>query len=265
MHDQSVEQTVSSKGSRRPFPKYRETVLDIIRVSQGVPSFPLVRTMHLGELSAVRKACSARIAWSTLFAKAYGTVCQQTPELRELFVRYPTKYLYRHPNSVGSLSVHRIDDDGNERLIFGRWSNPESTPLIALQQQLDRFSQAPIEEVFGEGLMLERRSALLRRLVWWWVTNWSGRKRAKHVGTFSISSLGGQGALNAHHPLITTSSLAFGPIDTAGRCEVVLICDHRTLDGVLGAKAMQTLESILSDQMVEELLSIALLMTKDAA
>ncbi len=265
MHEQSIEQAISSKGSRRPFPKYRKTVLDIIRVSQGVPSFPLVRTMELGELSAVRKACSPRIGWSTLFAKAYGTVCQQTPELRELFVRYPTKHLYRHPNTVASLSVHRTDDAGNERLIFGRWSNPESTPLIALQQQLDQFSQAPIAEVFGEGLMLERCPAMVRRLVWWWVTNWSGRKRAKHVGTFSISSLGGQGALNAHHPLITTSSLAFGPIDIAGRCEVVLICDHRTLDGVLGAKAMKTLESILSVQMVEELLSIVPRMARDAA
>ncbi len=265
MHEQSIVPAISSKGSRRPFPKYRETVLDIIRVSQGVPSFPLVRTMDLGELSSVRKACSPRIAWSTLFAKAYGTVCQQTPELRELFVRYPTKHLYRHPNTVASLSVHRKDNDGNERLIFGRWSNPESTPLIALQQQLDMFSQAPIAEVFGEGLMLERRSAMIRRFVWWWVTHWSGRKRAKHIGTFSISSLGGQGALNAHHPLITTSSLAFGPIDTTGRCEVVLICDHRTLDGVLGAKAMETLEGILSDQMVEELLTMVPKIAKNAA
>ena len=265
MHEQTIEQTISRRGSRRPFPKYRETVLDIIRVSQGVPSFPLLRTMDLGGLSAVRKTCSARIAWSTLFAKAYGSVCQQIPELLELFVRYPSKHFYRHPNTVASLSVHRTDDAGNERLIFGRWSNPESTPLIALQEQLDRFSQAPMAEVFGEGLMLERCPAMLRRLLWWWVTTWSGRKRAKHVGTFSISSLGGHGALNAHHPLITTSSLAFGPIDIAGRCEVVLICDHRTLDGVLGAKAMKTLESILSDQMVHELLSIVPLMAKDAA
>ena len=267
MNTRSIEPTSARKGSRRAFPKYRETVLDIIRVSQSVPSFPLVRTMQLGELSRVRNACSIRIAWSTLFARAYGIVCEQMQELRELFVRYPTKQLYRHPNTVASLSVHRKDDAGNERLIWGRLNNPESTPIIILQQQLDSFSNAPIAEVYREGLMLERRSTLVRQFLWWWIINWSGRKRAKHIGTFSISSLAGHGALNLHHPLITTSSLAFGPIGTNGECEVVLICDHRTLDGVLGARALKTLESILSCQMVEELLSLvpSAAMSKEAA
>ena len=255
----------SRRGMRRAFPKHRHTVLDIIRVSQSVPSFPLFRSMQLGELSHARKVCSERIAWSTLFARAYGLVCEQLPELRELFVRYPSKYLYRHQHSIGSLSVHRTDDAGNERLIWGRWNSPESTPLVVLQQQLDQFVSAPIAEVFGEGLMLERRSAIVRRLVWWWVTNCSGRNRAKHIGTFSISSLAGQGALNAHHPLITTSSLAFGPLDASGKCEVVLLCDHRTLDGVMGARAMEILEATLSIRMVEELMSITQPIAKLAA
>ena len=257
--------THSRKGMRRPIPKHRHTVLDIIRVSQSVPSFPLHRSMQLGGLSQARKACAMRIAWSTLFARAYGLVCEQLPELRELFVRYPNKLLYRHPHSIGALSVHRTDDAGNERLIWGRWTNPESTPLVMLQQQLDQFMHAPISEVFGEGLMLERRSAIVRRLVWWWVTNCSGRQRAKYIGTFSISSLAGQGALNAYHPLITTSSLAFGPMDASGKCEVVLLCDHRTLDGVMGAKALEMLEATLSSRMVEELVSIVQPITKLAA
>jgi hypothetical protein len=252
LNEHSEVPSTAGKGSRRPFPKYRETVLDIIRVSQNVPSFPLIRTMQLKQLACVRKEASSRIAWSTLFAKAYGLVCARLPELREIFVPYPRKHLYRHPHSVASLSVHRQDDSGNERLIWGRWKSPESTPLVELQQQLDAFSHAPMNQVFREGLILERRSALTRRFVWWWVTHWSGRNRAKHVGTFSISSVGGQGCLNAYHPLVTTSSLAFGPIDTAGFCEVVLICDHRTLDGVLGARALEMLEQVLSSQIAEE-------------
>jgi len=253
------------KGSRRPFPKYRETVLDIIRVSQKVPSFPLIRTMQLAKLSCIRKSASTRIAWSSLFTKAYGLVCARLPELREIFVPYPRKHLYRHPHSVASLSVHRKDDAGNERLIFGRLKSPESTPLAELQQRLDAFSYAPIHEVFGEGLMLERRSALTRRFVWWWVTHWSGRNRAKYVGTFSISSVGGYGSLNAYHPLVTTSSLAFGPISAEGICDVVLICDHRTFDGVLGAQALEMLEGVLSTEMAEEVLNLIPLSTTGAA
>ena len=260
-----MEPISARKGIRRAFPKYRETILDIIRVSQNVPSFPLIRKMQLGELSRARTACPVRIAWSTLLARAYGIVCEQIPELRELFVRYPYKQLYRHPHTVASMSVHRKDDAGNERLIWGRWISPEATPLIILQQQLDSFSNAPIAEVYREGLMLERRSTLVRRFFWWCIANWSGRKRAKHIGTFSISSLAGHGVLNLHHPLITTSSLAFGPIGPNGECEVVLICDHRTLDGVLGARALKTLESILSCQMVEELLSLVPSMANKAS
>jgi hypothetical protein len=252
-----IEPNSPTKGSRRAFPRHRVTVLDIIRVSQSVPSFPLLRKMQLGELSEVRKACSTRIAWSTLFARSYGIVCEEMPELRELFVRFPSKHLYRHPDAVASLSVHRKDDAGNERLIFGRWNNPGSRRLVDLQQQLDSFRNDPIAEVYREGIMLEYCPELLRRLVWWWLTNWSGRERAKRIGTFSISSLAGQGALNAYHPLVMTSSLAFGPIGADGQCEVVLICDHRTLDGVLGAKALELLESVLSTQMVAELLDLA--------
>jgi pyruvate/2-oxoglutarate dehydrogenase complex dihydrolipoamide acyltransferase (E2) component len=85
---------------------------------------------------------------------------------------------------------------------------------------------------------------------------WGGRCKAKLIGTFSISSLGGQGCLNSFHPLITTSSIAFGPIDGDHRMRVVLLCDHRTLDGMLGAKALKSLNLVLQTQILHELQSL---------
>ena len=265
MDEPTLAAAQSRKGSRRPFPSYRKTVLDIIRVSQSIPSFPLIRSMNLRDIAQSRKDSSVRISWTTLFAKAYGLVCARIPELREMYVAYPRNYLYRHPHSVGSVSIHRRDEVGNERLIWGRWKSPETTSLCDLQSQLESFSNSPIDEVFREGLILERRSAWMRRFIWWWVTNWTGRNRAKHIGTFSISSVGGHGALNAYHPLVTTSSLAFGPIDPDGNCEVVLICDHRTLDGVLGASALQLLEEILSSEMLDEVAKLSSKPLRNAA
>ena len=243
----------SRKGARRPFPKYRQTVLDIIRQSQKIPSFPIVRRMNLANVAIARKKCSPNIGWTAIVAKAHGIVCQKMPELREVFVAVPKKHLYCHPHSVASVSVHRHDDEGHARLIWGRLENPESTTLVQLQSQLDYFRTAPMKSAYREGLILEGRSAMVRRIAWWWVMNCSGRKRAKHVGTFSISSLGAQGSLNAHHPLITTTSLAIGPIASNGECDVVLICDHRTLDGMLAAEALQSLEAVLCNQVAEEL------------
>ena len=243
----------SKKGTRRSFPAHRETILDILRYGQATPSFPVLRRMQLSDLVVARRNSEYRIGWTTLFGKAYAMVCQQMPELRELFVSYPRKHLYCHPHSVASISIHRPDDSGRERLIWGRWCNAESTSLIELQNQLDMFCKAPLAQAYREGLIMENRNALLRRFVWWWVMRCSGRKRAKHVGTFSISSLGGQGALNLHHPLITTTSLAFGQINSDHECDVSLICDHRVIDGVLAATALQRLERILNQEMATEL------------
>jgi len=219
--------------------------------------------MQLGALDRARRECEIRISWTVLFGRAYALVGEQMPELRDLFVRWPTRQLYRHPFSVASLSIHRKDDEGNERLIWGRWDNSEQSTLSDMQTQLDHFCTAPMAEAYREGLMLERTVTWVRRLAWWWVMQCAGRKRAKHVGTFSISSLGGQGVLNAHHPLITTSSLAFGPILQTGECEVVLLCDHRTLDGVLGAAALKALESVLVDQMPAEMNKVRIGMITD--
>jgi hypothetical protein len=254
-----VTSSVSNKGITRPFPRHREMVLDILKQSQRIPSFPILRSMELGVVANARADASVRLGWTTLFAKAYALVSREIPELRDIYVGYPRRCLYRHPHSVASISIHRRDDQGNERLIFGRWVNPESATILQLQEQLDMVVQAPMAQAFREGGILERRSGWVRQLVWTWLMNWAGRKRAKHIGTFSISSLGGQGALNSHHPLVTTSSLAIGPIDGNGHCDVVLICDHRALDGFLAARALQRLEEVLRDSIVTELRTFAAL------
>jgi hypothetical protein len=209
--------------------------------------------MNLATLSDTRTSSEIRIGWTALFGRAYALVCNELPQLRDLYVSYPKRYLYRHPHSVCSLSIHRRDDSGAERLIWGRWVAPELMTLTEIQNQLNDFCTAPINEVYREGLKLERTPALLRRMTWAWIMNWTGRKRAKHIGTFSISSLGGQSALNLHHPLITSSSLAFGPIDPQGDMDVVLIADHRVIDGVLAANALSMLESKLNGDVLSEL------------
>jgi len=236
-----------SIAKRRWIPAHRRTAIDISIASKSVPSFPLIRSMQLGGLDAARRASKNRIGWTALFIHAYSRVCREVPELRDIYVSWPIPYLYRHPEVVASVTIHRRDGEGNERLIWGRIQSPCNLAIDSVQASVDRFSHGSIDEVFADGLRMERRPAILRRATWWLLTRCCGRKRAKHVGTFSISSLGQLGALNGHHPLVTTSSLAIGPLDRDGNCDVALICDHRVIDGVLAARALQTLENLLSD------------------
>ena len=105
----------------------------------------------------------------------------------------------------------------------------------------------PIEQIYPDALRLERRLTPIRRLQWYLLMRWTGRKRAKHLGTFSISSLGHLGALNGYHPLVATTSLAMGPVSKNELTEIVLLCDHRVIDGVLAAKALEMLEKRLGE------------------
>jgi pyruvate/2-oxoglutarate dehydrogenase complex dihydrolipoamide acyltransferase (E2) component len=244
---------MKARGQRRRFPRNRLTVLEIIQAAKSVPAFPLETTIPVAKIEAARKAAGVRIGWTAIFAKAFAKVCEENDQLRETFISLPFASLYQHPTSVCSVSVHRKDDAGADRLIWGRIESASSKSLVEIQQYLNDCVSLPLTEVYREGLLLERTWCFVRKIAWWWIMRCSGRKKSKLIGTFSISSLGGKGCLNSFHPLITTSSIAFGPIDQQGGMRVVLICDHRVLDGMAGAAALQSLANVMQTSILEEL------------
>jgi hypothetical protein len=156
------------------------------------------------------------------------------------------------------VTVHRKDDAGTDRLIWGRIENASSKSLLEIQKYLNDCVTLPLSEVYRDGLRLETTLWFIRKVAWWWIMRCSGRKKSKLIGTFSISSLGGRGCLNMFHPLITTSSIAFGPINLDGGMQVVLICDHRVMDGMVGAAALQSLSNVMQTSILDELNTLAI-------
>lgn len=232
------------RGSRHWVPVERHTPVDASIVAMRVPSFPIVSRVDVSEVENRRQSLKSkglRVGWNAVLAHAYSRVSQEISELRDVYVARPVAYVYRHPEPVVSLTIHRRDANGQDRLIWARISSPHLLSLIELQSKIDHFATAPIQEVYRDGLRLERRGPLLRRLNWHLLMRWCGRKRAKHLGTFSLSSLGHLGALNLYHPLVTATSLAMGQISQDGQCDFALICDHRVLDGVLAARSLLSL------------------------
>lgn len=242
------------KGTNRRFPRERILVLDVIRASRSVPSFPVERRIDLGSIEKALLKSPTRFSWATLFAKAWGLVSVEIPQLREAYLRWPNRRLYRHPNSVVTITVHR-DDSPLEtgELIWCRIQGPENLSLLDIQGELDRFRQGPIDRVFQDGKRLSRLPTMVRNRIWDLLMNTWGRKKAKKLGTFSISSLADQNALNRFHPLIVTTSISYSRIDPSGNCLFTLLCDHRVLDGVLAARALNRLEKIMQFQIREEL------------
>ena len=240
-------------GKRLAFPKNRRLVLDICRAAKSVPTFPVERSFQLGNLLEARDRANTRISWTALYTRAYGLVSQAIPELRQMFVTYPSARLYEHHQSVASISIHRDDPSGGKRLIWGRIDGAEHNGLIEIQQRLDYVTRGPLDKVFVDGMRIERLPAPLRTLSWWLAMHWQGRQRAKRIGTFSISTLAGEDTINRGHPLVGTTSLAYSRSDSNGTCLVTLLADHRVLDGILAARALKLLETKLNGQVLTEL------------
>ncbi len=230
----------------------RSLVTDIARFAREIPLFPIERSFDLAELNRLRKNCPARISWPVLFIKAYALVAERMPTLRQAYVAWPWAHVEVCSQSTAMLAVNR-HYQGSDRVCFGRFMEPHQQSLLELQRQLDAYQTEPVEEIFRRQVRLSKLPAWARRLGLWIAMNLSGDRRTKRIGTFSLSTVASQGALNRFHPTITTTSLTYGPLDAAGKLLVTVISDHRLIDGMLAAQALNELEHALVTQLADEL------------
>jgi hypothetical protein len=223
-----------------------------------MPTYAVDRLVRVGDVAALRSQAAPRISWTSLFLKAYALVAADCRPLRQAYIRWPWSHLVEHPHSVANVAINRRDEERDEdRLCWGRFIEPERQSLIELQRALERYQREPIDEVFRRQVQHSKLPRLVRRLIWWVNLNLVVKKRAKRLGTFSMSTLAGFGAWNRSHPSILTTSLTYGPLDEHGRMLVTLICDHRVLDGALAARALGDLEAALCGPIAEELATLA--------
>lgn len=227
---------------------------DLCRLARRYPLYPLERTFHLPELTALRERTVPRVSWAVLFLKAYALLSADEPRLRQAVMPFPWPHLYEHPHAVGMLAVHR-EDLGVDRLCWGRFVEPENRSLLDLQAELVRYKTEPVDEIFRRQVRMSRCPGLVRWLGWHLSLDFSGTKRAKRVGTFGMSTLAGQGSINRYHPCLT-SSLTYGPTDAQGRVVVTIVFDHRLIDGAPLAAALAHLEKIMQGPLTRELVEL---------
>ena len=212
--------------------------------------------MPLAEVVAARSAATPRISWSVVWLKAYAAVCLRLPALRTVYQRWPWPHFEESDQVVATLIVNRQDGE-HERLCWAMFRTPQEQSLTALQYELTRFQQEPIEQIYRKQVTFAKLPWPLRRLLWWWQLNFSGKKRARRFGTFTQSTLAGQGANNGFHQTLLTTSLCFAPTDEHGSTLATLICDHRVIDGAIAAEALRLLEEELRGPILAELRELA--------
>jgi hypothetical protein len=238
--------------ARRRLDVNRLIVNDIVWLAKDVPVYPVERVFDLAVLDRLRRACGTRIGWAAAFMKAHAIVAREMPVLRSWYVPGWRPRIATASESVASLSINR-EVDGVDTLYWARFQSPDQMPLEALQAAIARHQTASVEDLFKRQHELGLLPRWMRRLVLRWNRDSAAVKRATRLGTFSISTLAGVGAFNRMHPSPLTTSLAYGPLDGSGHCLVTLLCDHRLLDGVPAARALERLEAVLRGEIAGEL------------
>ena len=231
---------------------------DLLRHAHRVPTITFTRRMQLAEVAAARASLPNAPGWVLLFVKAYAIVAARRPELRRAYVPHPWPHLYQCDDTIASVALER-EYRGEPAVFFGLMKNPENWSLDAMADLLAEWKHKPIEEihVFRRLIAYTKLPRPMRRVLWWYAMQTSGRKRARNFGTFGISVTASMGAtaLNLITPLTTT--LNYGQFDEAANLDVRLHFDHRVLDGAPVARALVELEQVLNGEIAAELRAMA--------
>jgi hypothetical protein len=242
------------KGVRLPLSPARQMIVELMHHARPVPSLPLACKLDVAELAAARESAVPRPSWTAIFLRAYALVSRRNPPLRRALIRYPRPHLYEHPHSVAGILVERVWR-GEPVVLGARITAPENRPLALITDVLTRFAEAPVEDVnyFRQWLRIGRLPAVLRRFLFWSTLHVSGFKRAKRLGTFTLSSLGNFGIEQMHPLTPLTSYFTFGPISPTGEVTAKIVYDHHVLDGRCVARCLRDLEQVLHTDLLAEL------------
>jgi hypothetical protein len=249
-------EALTMDGKIRRLGEDRTFILDLVQYALKVPSFPVERRVQLGEVAAARGNCARRVSWTAVFTRAYGLATRANPVLRQVFVSWPWPRIYQSADCIISVAVNRSLPEG-ERLYFGRIHSPDLRSLYLIQDDLDSFQTGEPAKIFRLQCQAAKMPRLVRRLGWWWKMDVDYKNKARRSGTGSISALAGHGVNNRLHPCVMTSSFSFGPMEEDGQTLVTLQCDHRVIDGVAAARALNSLCDFLIGQVLEELLLLS--------
>jgi hypothetical protein len=167
---------------------------------------------------------------------------------------FPRPRLYEHPYNIASVAVERSYREERE-VFFGHIRAPETQSLVALQEHLRNYKEAPVEQVslYRRALRVSRFPLPIRRLMWRYALHLSGPGRARRLGTFGLSTYSALGAHSLHplSPLSTT--LNYGPVREEGTVIVRIVYDNRTMDGCTVARALGAMEEVSNEELLQEM------------
>lgn len=245
-------------GKRIALTNGRRLVDDVIRMANKTPLASIACDWELKEVAQLRRMARPKISWNVLVMKAFAAVAEQHPMLKQGYVCFPWGHLYEHHQSVAMMTMSR-QHQGEERLLFARFNEPNNHTLVELQEQYDFYRKAPLDQIkqFKHQITFARFPSLVRRFAWWTLFNVWPIKRAFHMGTFGMSISGHRGAYGNKHLGPNTSTIGVDPMPRNGISRVLFTFDHRVIDGSPASEIVMLTRHILNTAIRQELAKMA--------
>ncbi|UPY37366.1 hypothetical protein [Sediminicoccus sp. KRV36] len=232
----------------------RRMVADLSWAALRVPRCVMTARLRLPRAMAARAALPRpRPPWTAIFAKAFALTAQGRPALRQLHATLPWQRLLRLDHAIGCVMVER-EHLGEPTLTLARFVQPHAQPLHELAALLEEAKSAPPEaaKCFRRMLRFVAQPWPLRRLMMRVALGFAA-PLARYAGSFSVSSLGEQGATIQDSVSILPVFLSYGPIGADGAVDVFFVFDHRVMDGADGAAALAGIQAMIEGPLADEL------------
>jgi len=212
------------------------------------------RTMRLADVVAARRDASPRPSWGAIMTKAFAKAASAHPEMRTAYFSFPWAHLGEYEYQIASVIISRRVGD-EDVILMAPIVRPEERTLQTLDEQLRRYQEEPVENfrAFREALLVGRLPRFLRRFFWWLGLNVLPSRRARHFGTFGVTTMSPFGAKTLEVPSLWTSFLHYGTLSATGEVPVGLAFDHRVIDGAIVGYTLQEMEQVLRHEIVAEL------------
>lgn len=210
--------------------------------------------MRLADVAEARRLASPRPSWGAIMTRAFALAAANHPQMRQAYFSFPWGHIGEYESQIASVIVPRRV--GDEDVVFlAPLVAPEKQTLEALDAQLRRYREEPVESfrAFRDTLLLARLPGPIRRLLWWLTLNVVTRRRARHVGTFGVTTMSPFGAKTLEVPTLWTAFLHYGVMTEAGELPVGLAFDHRVVDGAVVGYTLLEMEQALHHEILAEL------------
>jgi hypothetical protein len=212
------------------------------------------RVMQLADVVEARRRASPRPSWGAIMTKAFALAAHNHREMRQAYFTFPWDHIGEYEAQIASVIVHRQVDD-EQAILLARLRSPETQSLSALDATLRDCMEKPVENFrsFRAALRVARMPRLIRRLLWWLALQVMPSRRARHFGTFGVTTMSPFGARTLQVPSLWAAFLHYGAISEAGDVPVGVVFDHRIMDGAVVGYTLMEMEQALHHDIVAEL------------